>query len=63
MIMAYKRRPPVQASSGSGALTGQMRNLIKSAKPGDRILIEGIRATEATYGFKANLSPIIITIR
>jgi len=63
MIMAYKRRPPVQASSSSGALTSQMRGLIKSAKPGDRILIEGIRATESKYGFKANLSPIIITIR
>ena len=63
MIMAYKRRPPVTASSNSGALTGQMRSMIKSAKPGDRILIEGIRATETKYGFKANLSPIIITIR
>ncbi|MGB1039209.1 MAG: GldM family protein [Bacteroidia bacterium] len=63
MIMAYKRKPPVMASSGSGALTSQMKSMIRSGKPGDRILIEGIRAKEAKYGFKANLSPIIITIR
>ena len=63
MIMAYKRRPPVMASSNSGVLTSKMKGMIKSAKAGDRILIEGIRATEAKYGFKANLSPIIITIR
>ncbi|PCJ66502.1 MAG: hypothetical protein COA58_06915 [Bacteroidetes bacterium] len=63
MIMAYKRRPPVMASSSSGVLTSKMRGMIKSAKAGDRILIEGIRATESKYGFKANLSPIIITIR
>jgi len=63
MIMAYRRKPPVMASASSGALTSKMRSMIKSAKPGDRVLIEGIRATEAKYGFKANLSPIIITIR
>jgi len=63
MIMAYKRRPPKMATASGGALTGQMRGLIKSAQSGDRILIEGIRATEAKYGFKANLSPIIISIR
>ena len=40
-----------------------MKGMVKSAQGGDRILIEGIRATEAKYGFKANLSPIIITIR
>jgi gliding motility-associated protein GldM len=63
MIIAYKRKPPVQASSNSGALTSQMKSMIRSARAGDRILFEGIRATEAKYGFKANLSPIIITIR
>jgi gliding motility-associated protein GldM len=63
MIIAYKRKPPVMASSSSGVLTGQMKSMMKSARAGDRILIEGIRATEAKYGFKANLSPIIITIR
>lgn len=63
MIMAYKKRPPVMASANSGALTSQMRGMINSASPGDRILIEGISAQEAKYGFKANLSPIIITIR
>lgn len=63
MIMAYKRRPPKMASSSSAQLTNQMRGMVKSASSGDRILIEGIRATEAKYGFKANLSPIIITIR
>ncbi|MBT6236426.1 MAG: gliding motility protein GldM [Bacteroidetes bacterium] len=63
LIMAYKRKPPVMKTANGGTLTGEMRSLIKGAKPGDRILIEGIRATEAKYGFKANLSPIIITIR
>jgi gliding motility-associated protein GldM len=63
LIMAYKRKPPVMKQSNSGALTGAMRSLIKSAQKGDRILIEGIRAKEAKYGFKANLSPIIITIK
>ena len=63
MIIAYKRKPPVMASSNSGVLTSQMKGMMKSASAGDRILIEGIRATELKYGFKANLSPIIITIR
>ncbi len=63
MIMAYKRKPPVMESSSSGVLTPAMQNLIKNAAPDDRILIEGIRAVEAKYGFSANLSPIIITIK
>ncbi len=63
MILAYQRKPPVMASSSNGRLTGKMKGMVKSAQGGDRILIEGIRATEAKYGFKANLSPIIITIR
>ena len=63
LIMAYKRKPPVIASSNSGTLTPRMRSLVKSASKGDRILIEGIRAKEAKYGFKSNLSPIIITIK
>lgn len=61
--MAYKRKPPVIKSSGSGTLTGEMQSLMRSAQSGDRILLEEIRATEAKYGFSANLSPIIITIR
>lgn len=63
MIMAYKRKPPVILSSSSGTLTGEMQNLMKSAQSGDRILLEEVRATEAKYGFSANLSPIIISIR
>ncbi|MEY2924274.1 MAG: gliding motility protein GldM [Bacteroidota bacterium] len=63
LIIAYARKPPVMASGSGSALTGQMRSMISSAGPGDRILIEGIRASEAKYGFTANLSPIIITIR
>lgn len=51
------------ATSSSGALTSQMKGMIRGASSGDRIIIEGIRATEAKYGFKANLAPIIITIR
>ena len=61
--MAYKRKPPVIESSPNGALTSRMKSLIRSAKKGDKILIESIRAKEAKYGFKANLSPIIITIK
>ncbi|MDC0105052.1 gliding motility protein GldM [Bacteroidia bacterium] len=63
MIMAYQRKPPKMANSSSGALTSQMKGMIRGASSGDRIIIEGIRATEAKYGFKANLAPIIITIR
>jgi hypothetical protein len=63
MIMAYQRKPPKMATSSSGALTSQMKGMINGASSGDRIIIEGIRATEAKYGFKANLAPIIITIR
>jgi gliding motility-associated protein GldM len=63
MIMAYKRRPPVMANSNNGMLTPEMQGLIRSAGADDRILFEGIRASEAKYGFNANLSPIIITIR
>jgi gliding motility-associated protein GldM len=63
MIIAYKRRPPQQASSSSGTLTDQMKSLMRSAGSGDMIIIEGIRATEAKYGFRANLSPIIITLK
>jgi gliding motility-associated protein GldM len=63
LIIAYARKPPVMASGSGSQLSGQMRSMISSAGPGDRILIEGIRASEAKYGFTANLSPIIITIR
>ena len=63
MIIAYRSKPPKFASSSNGTLTPQMRSMVKSTRSGDRILIEGIRAKEAKYGFNANLSPIIITIR
>ncbi len=62
-IFAPARRPATMVSGSGGALTGQMRSMIASAKKGDRILIEGIKAKEAKYGFQANLSPIVITIR
>lgn len=63
MIVAYRRKPPVFASGSGSALTSQMKAMIRSAGPGDRILFEGIKAKEQKYGFNANLSPIIITIR
>jgi gliding motility-associated protein GldM len=63
MILVYKRKQAVTAQSSSGSLTGQMKNMLNSASSGDIVLIEGIRATEAKYGLKASLSPIIITIR
>lgn len=63
MIVAYSRRPPQMAQASGSALTGQMKSLIRSAGSGDRIIFEGIRAKEARYGFNANLSPVIITLK
>ncbi|MFY0643573.1 MAG: gliding motility protein GldM [Bacteroidia bacterium] len=62
-IYAPARRPATMVTGNGSALTSQMRSMIGSAKKGDRILIEGIKAKEAKYGFSANLSPIVITIR
>jgi len=64
MIIAFKDNPAIMASSSSNQLTSQMQEMLSRVKSGDRILIEGIRAT-AIYKdqtFKANLSPIIITV-
>jgi hypothetical protein len=62
-LIAYRDRPPVMFSGNNGALTGQMRRAIAETEDGDRILFEGIEAEEQHYGFKANLSPVIIQIR
>ncbi|MBR9860446.1 gliding motility protein GldM [bacterium] len=62
-IFAPARRPATMVTGSGSALNAQMQAMIRSASPGDRILIEGIRASEARYGFNANLSPIVITIR
>ena len=61
-IVAYQDRPPVMFSGTGSAITGQMRNAIAEAQDGDRILFEEIKAEEKSYGFKANLSPIIIQL-
>ena len=62
-IFAPARRPATMVTGSGSGLTPQMRSMIGSAKKGDRILIEGIKAKESKYGFSANLSPIVITIR
>lgn len=61
-IIAYQDKPPVIFSGNSGAITGQMRSAIAQANNGDRILFEAIEAEEKNYGFKANLSPVIIQL-
>lgn len=62
-IFAPARRPATMVTGNGPTLNSQMKSLIGSADRGDRIIIEGIKATEAKYGFNANLSPIVITIR
>lgn len=62
-IIAFADKPPVMYSGNGPQLTGQMRRAMTEISGGDRILIEGIQAKEARYGFEANLSPVIITIR
>ena len=64
MILAYKELPPVMMSTSGNQLSYQMKEAIIKLKTGDRILIEGITATAEDNGetYKANLSPIIITI-
>ena len=64
MIVAYKDSPPTMSSSSSSTITKKMKELLAKAKPGDRILIEGIRSEADVNGkiLKANLSPVIITV-
>jgi hypothetical protein len=62
-IFAPARGEARMLAGNGSALTPQMKNMISAARPGDRILIEGIKASEAKYGFSANLSPIVITLR
>jgi antitoxin component YwqK of YwqJK toxin-antitoxin module len=63
LIVAYADKPPVMYSGNGSQLTGQIRKAMAEMSGGDKILIEGIKAKESKYGFKAELSPIIITIR
>lgn len=62
-IFAPGRRPATQFVGNGSALTNEMRSAIAGAQKGDRIIIEGIKVTEAKYGFSNNLSPIVITIQ
>lgn len=62
-IFAPARRPATQFVGNGSAITPQMKSAIASAQSGDRIIIEGIKVTEAKYGFSNNLSPIVITIQ
>jgi antitoxin component YwqK of YwqJK toxin-antitoxin module len=63
LIIAFKDRPPYAENGVSDSLTPTMLAQLAQTYNGDRILIEGIRAVESKYGFKANLSPILINIR
>lgn len=62
-IIAFKDRPPYTENGFGDSLTPTMLAQLAQTYNGDRIIIEGIRAEENKYGFKANLSPIVITIR
>jgi gliding motility-associated protein GldM len=62
-IFAPARRPATQFVGQGSTITPQMKSAIASASKGDRIIIEGIKVTEAKYGFSNNLSPIVITIQ
>lgn len=64
MILAYKELPPMMMSTSGNQLSYQMKEAIIKLKTGDRIIIEGITAAAEDNGetYKANLSPIIITI-
>jgi gliding motility-associated protein GldM len=62
-IFAPGRRPATQFIGNGSALTNEMRSAIAGAQSGDRIIIEGIKVTEAKYGFSNNLPPIVITIQ
>ena len=64
MIVAFKNDPAVMASSNSNQLTDNMKKVLTRVKSGDRILFEAIRATGEIEGktYRANLSPIIVTV-
>ncbi|PCJ65336.1 MAG: hypothetical protein COA58_10785 [Bacteroidetes bacterium] len=63
MIFAYADKPAIMMSSNSNKFTGQMLREMQKLNNRDRILIEGIRVVSSKHGFKANLSPIILTVR
>ena len=64
MIVAFKNDPAVMASSNSNQLTDNMKKVLARVKSGDRILFEAIRAKGEIEGktYKANISPIVITV-
>ena len=63
LIVEYQNNQPKFFSSNKPTLTKEMRTAISGCNGGDRILIEGIRTVEHRYKFKANLNPIIITVK
>jgi hypothetical protein len=63
LIIIHKTEPPVLLKGSGGQVTKEMLIALAKASNGDRILIEGIIAVNDKFGFKASLSPIIITIR
>lgn len=62
-IIAFKGRPPYTENGVGDSLTPTMLAQLAQTYNGDIIIIEGIKAEESKYGFKSNLSPIVITIR
>ncbi len=65
MIIAYKEKPPVMMSSSSERITSKMMELITNTSSGDRVLMEGIRATYQvdTEIYNLNLAPIVLKVK
>lgn len=64
LVVAYKNRHALLASSSSGQLTSQMKEMLSNAMSEDRIIIESIKAQTVLEGvtYKVVLSPIVITV-
>ncbi|MBR9861061.1 hypothetical protein GYB22_10025 [bacterium] len=59
----HPRDSSFEAIGTGSALSAEMRNIISVSGAGDQIIISEIKATEAQYGWEADLSPIRITLR
>lgn len=57
-----KGRDPIEKSSESGALTGDMKDVINAARPGDKILFEYINVTMPD-GTKRQVNSIPLTVQ
>ncbi len=57
-----KGRDPIEKSSDSGALTGEMKDVISQSRAGDKIMFEYIQATMPD-GTVRSINPISLTIQ